>query len=108
MRYFSSADEDSDEYGTKKKPKAMKKRRKVATESVLQATEIRFSTRRAAAAVANYNEDDDDEFEEQYAEEDNGEEQYQAEEVLSGIDLVIGHRIREGFGMRHAALSVVS
>lgn len=77
----------------------MRKRRKIAVESVSQATEIRFSTRRAAAAVANYNEDDDDEFEEEYAEEDNGEDQYQVEEVPNGIDLVIGHRIREGFGM---------
>jgi len=86
----------------------MRKRRKVTTESASQTAEIRFSTRRAATVVANYNEDDDGEFDEEYAAEDNGEDQYQAEDVPNGIDLVIGHRVREGFGKRHVNLHIAS
>jgi len=99
VNYLSTDDDDSGyEYGTKRKAKTQKKKRRRVVDFD-EPAELRFSTRRAAK-ITSYNEDDDD-FEENEEEGDaQGGYVYQEEEEASttGIDVVLDHRPREGVG----------
>lgn len=96
MNYLSTdEDESEDEYGAKRRTKSQKKRRRVAVEHD-EPAEVRFSTRKAAK-VTNYNEDDDD-FEMDSDDADAPPYVYEEEEAISGIDLVLDHRLKDGVG----------
>jgi chromodomain-helicase-DNA-binding protein 1 len=86
----SSSDDSGDDYGTKRKSKSHRKRRKVVD---FQPGEVRFSTRRAGK-VTSYNESEDD-FSDEMEVDTNF--SYQEEESnISGIDQVLDFRVKEG------------